>query len=354
MNSIKIGRRVVGDGERVFIIAEAGINHNGSLEIAKKLVDAAVDAGVDAIKFQKRDVKSMLTKSAYEKPYTNGGNSFGRTYGEHREKLELSEADFYELKRYADEKGIIFFASPWDEKSADLLDTLDVPVYKIGSPDLTNIPLCTYIAKKGKPIILSTGMSEMWEVEEAVKAITKYNSQLILMHCISMYPAPFEELRLNCINILQSKFGVPVGYSGHESGWVATIAAVSLGALVVEKHITFDRNMKGGDHKFSLEPLELKEMVTNIRNVERSLIGFDKYLLQGEIPFRQKLGKSIVLRKKVKKGTILKKDMLTCKSPAEGVSPMMIENIVGKPVTADLNEDDILHGSDLKLRREAS
>lgn len=349
MKSFEIAGRPIGDGEPVFIIAEAGINHNGSLEVARKLIDVAFEAGCDAVKFQKRDIKSVLTKDAYDKPYTNGGNSFGKTYGEHREKLELNEADYFELKSYADKKRIIFFASAWDEKSVDLLETLEIPVYKIGSPDLTNVPLCRYVAKKAKPVILSTGMSEMWEIEQAVSAITQYNKDLMLMHCVSVYPTEFEDLHLSCINFLQSQFGLPVGFSGHEKGWVATIAAVTLGACAIEKHITLDRSMKGSDHCFSLEPLELKQMVLNIRKTEKALVGFEKYLLEKEIPARQKLGKSIVAREKIPAGTVLTKDMLICKSPATGISPIMLDKVVGRRVISDINEDSTISGKDLKV-----
>jgi sialic acid synthase SpsE len=348
MRRIRLGREI-GNGAPVFIVAEVGINHQGSLKIAKRLIKVAVEAGADAVKFQKRCIKNILTREMYQRAYPNGGNTFGATYGEHREALELSEADFKELKRYAQKMGIIFFASAWDEESADMLERLDVPIYKIGSPDLTNLPLLRHIAKKGRPVILSTGMSEMWELEEAVQTIMQHNTQLALLHCVSAYPAEFEDLRLRCIPMLSERFGLPVGYSGHERGWLAAVAAVTLGACIIEKHITLDRRMKGSDHAFSLEPDELKEMVQNIRIIEKALNGCEKYLLSKEIPFREKLGKSLVTRCKIPKGTILQSDMLTCKSPARGISPLMFNKVIGSRIVCDLEDEAILTKEDIMM-----
>lgn len=349
MESIEIGNNRVGEKEPAFVIAEAGVNHNGSTDLAKRLIDAAADAGCDVVKFQKRTVRALLAREAYERPYENGGHSYGRTYGEHRERVELTPDDYWILKEHARERGIAFMASVWDHASADFIDSLGVPAHKIGSPDLTNLPLCRHVASFGKPVILSTGMSRLWEVDAAVREIRAVNPKLIVLHCVSIYPAPWERIRLSCIETLRARYGLPVGYSGHEPGWHAVIAAVALGARVIEKHITLDRSMKGGDHRFSLEPAELRTMVQQIRETEASLNGSVKELLPEEEPFRCKLAKSITTRVAVRKGTILTPEMLTCKSPATGVPPTMLERLIGKTVIRDIAPDTILRSEDVRL-----
>lgn len=347
MDPIQIGSRRAGEKEPVFVIAEAGVNHNGSVELAKRLVDAAADAGCDAVKFQKRTVRALLSREAYEQPYRNGGHSYGSTYGKHRERMELSPDDYRALRDHARARGILFMASVWDHASASFIDSLEVPAHKIGSPDLTNLPLCADVASRGRPVILSTGMSRQWEVDAAVEVIRRVNRELILLHCVSIYPTRFEEARLGCIPALRQRYGLQVGYSGHEPGWHAVLAAVALGARVIEKHITLDRQMKGGDHRFSLEPAELRAMMEQIRDVEAALAGSDKDLLPQEIPFRRKLGKSVTTRVAVTKGTALTADMLTCKSPATGVSPVLFERLIGKTVIRDIDADTVLRREDV-------
>lgn len=346
MKKLKIDNKIVGDGEPAFIIAEAGINHQGQLEIAKKLIDVAVMAGADAVKFQKRKIERTLTKEFLEKPYT-GYNSFGATYGEHRKALELSEDDFRKLKRYCAEKQIIFMASAWDEESADFLEELRVPAYKIASADLTNIPLIEHVAKKEKPIIMSTGMSNMDEIEAAVNTIKKYTDQLILLQCTSTYPSRFEEINLRVMKTFREKFNVLVGYSGHEYGIVIPPVAVVLGACVVERHFTLDRTMKGGDHAASLEPVGLQRVVRDIRHVEQALGIAEKRILESEISIRQKLAKSIVSKIKIPKGSIITKDMLATKGPGTGISPIDMDKVIGKRVSVDIEEDSVINWGDI-------
>lgn len=342
MKEIKIGSRIVGSGHPSFIIAEIGLNHNGDIKIAKELIDVAVDAKVDAVKLQKRNVQRILTKDFFNSIYLNNGNSFGKTYGEHRLKLELKESDYIELANYAREKGILFFASAWDEESADFLDSLNLQVFKIGSPDLTNLPLCVHVAKKTKPVIVSTGMSYMWEIEQVINTMSKFNDQLVIMHCVSIYPTPYEKVNLGFMKVLQACFDYPVGYSGHELGIEIPVGAVAMGATCIEKHITLSRTMKGGDHKFSLEPNELKAMVNAIRNMEKAMIESGKTLLDEEMPFRQKLSKSLVINRDLPKGTVITNDVISCKSPQTGISPLMISKIIGKKLGKDLKEDQTL------------
>ncbi len=349
MQSILFEDREVGKECPAFIIAEAGINHNGRLDTALELIDAAAEAGCDAVKFQKRSVHALLSREAYEKPYDNRGHSYGATYGQHRERLELSHDDYRRLHHYARTRGITFMASPWDPESAEFVDELGVVAHKIGSPDLTNLDLCRQIAGYGKPVILSTGMADRWEVDAAVEVIGEINPQLILLHCVSIYPTPPEEIRLGNIRTLAERYGVPVGYSGHELGWHVVGAALALGACVIEKHITLDRTMTGGDHGFSLEPDELARMVQHVRETQAALSRSDKPLLDAERPFREKLAKSVTTRVPISKGTRITEDMLVYKCPATGVSPTRVLDLVGQTVSRDLEADTVVRTSDLSM-----
>jgi sialic acid synthase SpsE len=335
---IKIGNRFVGGGQPCFIIAEVGVNHNGEPLLAKKLIDIAVAAGADAVKFQKRDSESMLTKEALQRPYS-GAHSFGQTYGEHRKALELKEFDFFELKKYCGERDICFLASGWDRKSIDFLDELGLEAFKMASADLTNTPLLQYAAKKGRPMILSTGMADMCEVEKAIAAIREFNEQIIIMQCTSTYPCKTENINLNVIKTYKEKFGTLVGYSGHEAGIAITLCAVVMGAVAVERHFTIDRTMKGPDHSASLEPQGLYKLVRDIRNYEKALGSSEKKCLEDEKPIRQKLAKSLVSVCKIPKGTVIAEEMLTEKSPGDGIPPFKINEVIGKKAKEDILED---------------
>jgi len=263
----KIGDKLIGEEEPCFIIAEAGVNHNGSIELAKKLIDAAKDAGADAVKFQTFKTENVVVKDAQKAEYQKETTGEGSQY-EMIKKLELTEEDFRELADYAKEKDIMFLSSPFDKESVDLLNELDVPAFKVGSGEITNLPLLRYIAKKEKPIILSTGMSTLGEIEEALDVIRSEGVEdIILLHCVSNYPARIEDVNLRALGTLKQAFKLPVGFSDHTLGITAPIAAVALGACVIEKHFTLDRNLPGPDHKASLEPEELKEMAKAIREV---------------------------------------------------------------------------------------
>ena len=268
---IRIEDKLIGEEEPCFIIAEAGVNHNGSVELAKKLIDAAKDAGADAVKFQTFKAENVVVKDAQKAEYQKETTGEGSQY-EMIKKLELTEEDFRELADYAKEKDIMFLSSPFDKDSIDLLNELDVPAFKVGSGEITNFPLLRYIAKKGKPIILSTGMSTLGEIEEALDVIRSEGVEdIALLHCVSNYPARIEDVNLRAMGTLKQAFKLPVGFSDHTLGITAPIAAVALGACVIEKHFTLDRNLPGPDHKASLEADELKEMVKAIREVEKVL-----------------------------------------------------------------------------------
>lgn len=347
METVTVGNKKIGEGQPCFFIAEGGLNHQGQLHLAKSMVDIAVMAGADAVKFQKRTPQLMLTKEALARPY-GGPHSFGKTYGEHRAALELSDEDYVELKRYCDEKDIIFLASVWDEKSADLLEKVGASVYKIGSPDMTNWPLLEHVAKKGKPIILSTGMATVEEIDGAVNHINKFNDQIILLHCVLTYPCKFEEINLRVMDELRKRFKHPVGYSGHELGIAVSLAAVALGACVVERHFTIDRTMKGGDHAASLELTGLKKLIRDIRAFESALGNGKKVLLESEKPSKLKLAKSLVAKKDIKKGIVITKEMLTTKSPGHGLAPKYYYEVPGKKAKRDIKEDTTIMREDIE------
>jgi sialic acid synthase len=342
-HKVKIGKKYVGPGEPVFVIAEIGINHNGDIEIAKRLILEAKSAGADAVKFQKRTTKDILTKEGLDKPY-NSPHAFAPTYGEHRDRLEFGEVEYKELKKFCEDNDILFFASVWDQKSADFMESLGTDAYKIPSADTINIPLLEYVAKKGKPILLSTGMNTMQEIEDAVKSVLEHNNKVILFHCLSLYPSPEDKIQLAFMDTIKEKFGpLPVGYSGHEIDLLPTIAAVARGATIVERHFTLDKTMKGGDHSGSLEPHQLKELVSTIRRIE-GILGnaVDKIIHEELKPLREKLAKSVASKVRIPKGTIITRDMLTIKGPGTGIIPARINDLVGKIAPSDVEEDTIL------------
>jgi len=285
---VKIGNRWIGEGEPAFIVAEIGINHNGDINLAKKLIDMAVFSGCDAVKFQKRTIELVYTPEELAKQREN---PFGPTNGDLKRGLEFGEEQYGEIDNYCKAKGVIWFASPWDVKSVDFLEKFNVPCYKIASACLTDDELLKYVKSKGKPIILSTGMSTKEEIEHAVGILGEDN--LILLHCNSTYPSKLEELNLKVIPWLKEKFNCPVGYSGHETGAIEPVMATLLGACAVEKHITLDRAMWGSDHAASLEPNGLNTMVRHIRSIPICLGSGKKQVFESEIPIIQKLRKNI-------------------------------------------------------------
>ncbi|MDD9148063.1 N-acetylneuraminate synthase [Sporolactobacillus sp. CQH2019] len=325
-----------------FIIAEAGVNHNGDIGTALKLVDAAKEAGADAVKFQTFKAENLVThqapKADYQKAATGDGSQFAML-----KALELSFDDHVRLKRYCDEKNILFLSTPFDFESVDLLEKIGVEYYKTSSGDLTNIPLIEHIAKKNKPMIVSTGMANLGEVEMAVEAVRRNTDQdLWLLHCTSNYPAAMEDVNLNAMLTMKHAFKVPVGYSDHTKGIEIPAAAVALGAEIIEKHLTLDKTMKGPDHKASLEPAELKKMVESIRNVEMSLGDGVKRCNKSEANTRMVARKSIVARRDLKKGEKLTLTNLDFKRPESGISPIYIHLIVNRKIVKDIKQNDLI------------
>lgn len=281
---VKIGNKFIGDNYPCFIVAEIGINHNGSIELAKKMIDLAVKAGCDAVKFQKRTVDIVYTKEELAKERQS---VFGNTNGDLKRGLEFGFKEYSEINKYCKEKGIIWFASCWDEKSVDFIEQFDVPCYKIASASLTDDNLLKYTKSKGKPILLSTGMSTMEEIRHAVEILGKDN--LVIYHCTSTYPSNAEETNLKAIDTLKQEFNVPIGYSGHERGITPSIIAAALGACSVERHITTDRTNWGSDQAASLEMTGLSHMVRDIRQIPALLGDGIKVVYDREIPIKEKL-----------------------------------------------------------------
>jgi N-acetylneuraminate synthase len=281
---VQVGAKTVGDGHPCYLIAEIGINHNGDVDLAKRLISVAVASGCDAVKFQKRTVEIVYTAEELAKPREN---PFGATNGDLKRALEFGEEEFAEIDRYCRAVKIPWFASCWDEPSVDFINRFDVPCFKIASASLTDDNLLRYTRATGKPILLSTGMSTVAEIDHAVEVLGKEN--LVLLHACSTYPAYYEELNLQAICTLRDRYSVPVGYSGHESGLPSSIAAVALGACIVERHITVDRAMWGSDQAASLEPNGITKLVSYIRVVERSMGDGVKRVLEREQPILKKL-----------------------------------------------------------------
>lgn len=349
---IKIGSKIIGDGRPCYIVAETGLNHNGDINIAKRLIETAAGLGVDAVKFQKRNIDRLLTKESQNEPYVNE-NSLGRTYGEHRRKLELPDESWYELSELSKDLGLDFFASPWEEESIVFLEKLGVPAYKIASADITNIPFLKCVATKNKPIILSAGMCTFEELDLAVDAILKINQQLALLHCISAYPHEDNLTNLKLINTLKQRYGLLVGYSGHEkSGVVIASAAVALGACIVEKHFTLDHTMRGPDHAASMELDGMRRLTESIRKVESAVGDGNKRILECEIPVRKKLAKSIASKVKIKKGKSIKREDLILKCPGIGLEAKHITDLIGKVSKVDIEEDSLIPLEALEWQKE--
>lgn len=284
MKAVQIGKHMVGDGYPCYVAAEIGINHNGDIALAKKLISVAVAAGCNAVKFQKRTVDVVYTPEELAKPRES---PFGETNGDLKRGLEFGSDDYKEIDRYCKEVDIPWFASCWDEASVDVIDQFDVPCYKIASASLTDDELLKYTRAKGRPIILSTGMSTIEQIDHAVELLGKRD--LILLHATSTYPAYYEELNLKVIPFLKQRYGVPVGYSGHETGLPSSVAAVAIGACMIERHITMDRSMWGSDHAASLEPNGITRLMRDIRLIETSMGDGIKRVIEREQPIIQKL-----------------------------------------------------------------
>ena len=389
--SISIGGKTIGKGHPVFIMAEAGVNHNGELVLAKKFIDAAFAAGADAVKFQTFDPDTLVTKSAQKAEYQvrnenrhlsgkntppAGDGSAPLTRGDKKEKggetqyemlkrLMLKREYHQELKQYAEKKGIIFLSTPFSLSDAEFLRELGVPALKIGSSDTNNLPFLKTVASWGLPIILSTGMSNMEQVREAVEAIRAIQNPssdknrsapfrkgrirpvpLVVLHCTTNYPAQVAEVNLRAMQTLETELGVLVGFSDHTEGVIADIAAVALGATVIEKHLTLDKTMAGPDHKASLNPQEFAEMVRAVRMAEKALGTGKKELFSSEMEIAKVARKSLVTSAFIKKGEMFTEQNLTTKRPGTGLPPKDLDTVIGTKASRDIPADTLLTKND--------
>lgn len=326
-----------------FIIAEAGPNHNGDFETALRLVDAAKRAGVDCVKFQTFVSEELISKRAEKAEYQKKTTGADESQYEMLKKLEFSFDQFRELKKYCDETGIMFLSTPFDIPSVHFLQELDIAFWKIPSGEITNYPYLVEIAKTHKDVVMSTGMSEMEEIAAAIKVLRENGAgRISLLHCNTEYPTPFEDVNLRAMDTLRDAFGVPVGYSDHSLGISVPIAAAARGAQIIEKHFTLDKNMVGPDHKASLEPQELCDMVSAIRNIEKALGSAEKKPSASEKKNMAVARKSIVARTAIRAGEILTEQKLAVKRPGSGISPMRWNEIVGTIARKDYIEDELI------------
>lgn len=346
---IDIGDKTIGMGEPVFIIAEAGVNHNGDIEIAKQLIKVAKEAGADAVKFQTFKTENIILPKAPKSKYHVETIGSEQTWYELLKTQELDRYEHEVLIKYCNDLGIIFLSTPYDSESADLLEQLGIPAFKISSSDANNIPFLSYIAQKDLPIILSTGMCNLEEVRESIEAIRQEGcSDLVLLHCTSNYPAELKNSNLLAITTLKDEFDILVGYSDHTIGYINPVASVALGSVVYEKHFTLDKKMPGPDHRSSLEPDELRQLVKNIRITERVLGSKKKEPTKSEEENLQKLRKSIVVKEDISPGTIIEQRMLAIKRPGTGLPPRYFNTVIGKRTKILLKKDTLIRLEDLE------
>ena len=328
---------------KTFIIAEAGVNHNGSFELAKQLVDKAVWAGVDCIKFQTFNSKNLVSKNAQKAEYQKKTTDTSESQFDMLKKLELSKEEFIELRDYCNQKGIMFLSTPFDLESIDFLASIGVKTWKIPSGEITNYPFLRAIGKRKESVIMSTGMCTLDEVRDALEVLKTFGTNdITLLHCTTEYPAPYDSVNLKAMQTLQKEFGYRVGYSDHTNGIGIPVAAVAMGATIIEKHFTLDKNMEGPDHKASLEPEELRQMVLSIRNVESAIGDGIKQPSEAEKKNIAIARKSIVAACEIKKGEMFTEKNLTAKRPGNGVSPMKWNTVLGKNAVHDFAEDEII------------
>ena len=330
---------------KTLIIAEAGVNHNGDLKTAKELIHQAAIAGADLVKFQTFTVAKLLTLEAPKADYQQDPNALTTSNYEMLESLELSKNDHLELIQECKKHGIEFFSTAFDESSLSFLLELGMSKIKIPSGEITNKPLLEFIAQFDMPVIMSTGMADMNEIQRAIEVLSNNKltrENITILHCTSQYPASFENINLRAITSMKKKFNLNIGYSDHTLGAEASIAAVSLGASIIEKHITLDSNMPGPDHKASMEPKDFQDMVSAIRNIERGLGNGIKAPTSEELEMRTVARKSLVANKKIEKGEIFTQENLTVKRPGNGVSPMSINEVIGTKAVYSFEENDLI------------
>lgn len=344
MQSIQVGQRTVGKGQAPYVIAEIGSNHNGEMDLCRRLIDAAVEAGADAAKFQSWSESSLISKSEYEAntEYSDKKRHFGSLRDMVR-KYQLTPEQHHEVAEYCAEKGITFCSTPFSKEEANLLDEIGVPFIKTASMDINNLPFLRYLARKEKPMVISTGMASLGEIEAAVQAIRgEGNHDIILLHCIAVYPPAMETVNLRNIPMLAEAFEVPVGFSDHTIGLHIPLASIALGACVVEKHFTLDKDMEGWDHAISADPSELRQIVRHGREVQAALGTTQRIVGEAEMEKRGKFRRSAVARRALEAGHILTETDLAFKRPGTGCSPDRVGELIGRALARSVGEDELI------------
>jgi N-acetylneuraminate synthase len=340
---IRISNRTIGDSEKVFVVAEAGVNHNGDMNIAKEMIDVAVESGVDAVKFQTFKADKLILKNIEKAPYQKITTSQSESQYEMLKRLEVTKEQTAELMDYCQKKNIIFLSTPFEKPSLDELDELGVPAFKIAATDLTNMQFLRQVANKRKPIILSAGMCYLEEVRKALEAIYPINKDVVLLQCTANYPIDDSEANINVIRTFKNEFDMMVGYSDHSQGVGASPYAVAVGAKVIEKHFTLDKNMEGPDHRASVTPDELKQLVSDIRRVEKYLGDGIKMPSRSEQMTRKSLQKCLVASKEIKRGEMFSEDNISAKrTNGVGISALYFDSVVGRVADREYKVDDII------------
>ena len=349
MQTVKLGNTEVGAGNPPYIIAEVGSNHNGDMKLCRQLIDAAAEAGANAVKFQSWTDKSLIAEEEYERntDYSDKKKHFG-SLREMVTAYQLTADQHKEAHARCEERGIAFCSTPFSNEEADLLDSLDVPFFKIASMDVVHLPLLRYVARKQRPVVISTGMATLGEVEQAVDTVrAEGNDQIVLLHCISIYPPDYETIHLRNIEMLQRAFDCPVGFSDHTLGTAIPLAAIALGACMIEKHFTLDQDMAGWDHAISASPGQMRTIVEEGKNILKALGSSRRIVSDAEMEKRKKFRRSLVARKTLSKGHVLSESDFEAKRPGTGVAPDQIQYVVGRTLGSDLAEDQVLRWSHL-------
>lgn len=349
METITLGDIKVGVGQPPYIIAEIGSNHNGDMDLCRRLVDAATDAGAHAVKFQSWSDKSLIAEEEYVRntEYSDKKKHFG-SLREMVVAYQLTPGQHNKVKSWCSDRNIAFCSTPFSTEEVDLLERLDVPFFKIASMDIVHLNLLRYVAQKGRPVVISTGMASLGEIERAVNVVrNEGNEQIALLHCVSIYPPDVNDINLRNIITLQRAFDVPVGFSDHTLGSAIPLAAIAIGACIVEKHFTLDQNMAGWDHAISADPAELRAIASEARNVWAALGSTTRTVSAAEVEKRQKFRRSLVARRRLERGHVLSEDDLVAKRPGTGVAPDQIAYVLGRQLASDMAADQVLHWKDL-------
>lgn len=351
MKKIQLGKKTVHNFSKPYVIAEIGANHNGDMELARTMIKSAVDCGADAVKFQSWNSTSLIAKEEYDRnqSYDDSPKKHFGSLKEMVEKYYLRPEQHHELKAYCDELGVDFVSTPFSEEEVDLLQDCGVPFYKVASMDINNFQLLRYLAEKGKPVVLSTGMARLWEIDKAVDLLSGLGVQdIALLHCISIYPPKDEDIHLNNITMLQQAFGLPVGFSDHSIGFSIPLASVALGACIIEKHFTTDKDLPGWDHEISADPNELTIICRESRKIVASLGNFHRTVSPAEEAKKTKFRRSVVVKYDLAKGHILREEDLTSKRPGTGIPPDQLHMLVGQALQVDKEADTLMKWEDLR------